>query len=364
MLFTYNFIEYPFGKIQAAIDELFCEIWCGNSTENFEECLNKNERVQELFNCMRFKCTTVGAQGAYTKGGKQFYDLAEVIHEKFKNISYVKKSELKSAYTISQNIEKCLDGRVVPLSKESIEESFPDGASDLEKFFKMLWEKRFWRNKVAKERYGDLQNHYKKFIESNNNGVCAYCGLDRFYNVDDKKREAYDHFLPLSKYYFSAVNLKNLTPMCHKCNSDFKKANDPLFKDANNRRKVVFPYLDDYTEILINIRFPQLDLSETKSEDLNIEFTSSISREYIESWDEIFNIKSRYANIIASESLEPLKDLANEVGDNMLLSDCTIQKLKNEEETLMKFKKNFLDVACIKSYRKSLENIKNSGLFP
>ena len=90
--------------------------------------------------------------------------------------------------------------------------------------------------------------HYKVIYDAAIAHVCPFCGTERF-DAPGAPREALDHYLAKSRYPFAAANLRNLVPMGHKCNSNYKRAVDVLY-DANGGRRVVFdPY--NHTNIYV-----------------------------------------------------------------------------------------------------------------
>ena len=90
--------------------------------------------------------------------------------------------------------------------------------------------------------------HYKAIYDAATDHVCPFCGTE-YFDAPGAPREALDHYLAKSRYPFAAANLRNLVPMGHKCNSNYKRAVDVLY-DANGGRRVVFdPY--NHTNICV-----------------------------------------------------------------------------------------------------------------
>jgi hypothetical protein len=83
--------------------------------------------------------------------------------------------------------------------------------------------------------------HYEAIYNAALAHVCPFCGTE-YFDAPGAPREALDHYLAKSRYPFAAANLRNLVPMGHKCNSNYKRAVDVLY-DANGVRRMVFdPY--------------------------------------------------------------------------------------------------------------------------
>lgn len=108
----------------------------------------------------------------------------------------------------------------------------------IEAFFSKLYSCGFFELAIVKENIGaDLKEHYKEFSSLNNMPCCPFCGLLPMDSEYDPTREAYDHYLPASKYPFNSVNLRNLAPACYKCNSQNKGAKDPCKMKLGSREK-------------------------------------------------------------------------------------------------------------------------------
>ena len=137
MLFTYVFITHPFGDMQTALDALFCEIWCKSSTISFEDSICKHDEVREFFDCMKYSTSKSSKKMEYTLTGKKFFKLASEIHQEFGKLADKDRNELMSKYQFSQDIEGCLEGPAVPLSKKKLNSKYPILGTKLEKLFKL-----------------------------------------------------------------------------------------------------------------------------------------------------------------------------------------------------------------------------------
>lgn len=150
---------------------------------------------------------------------------------------------------------------------------------------------------------GIRDRQYQKVYETMPARVCAFCGIEPLDSPAPQiPREALDHFLALSRYPFAGVNLRNLAPMGHKCNSSHKLAKDVIVNDAGGRRKCFDPYGGQFAKVvLINSR---PFLGQTKNlfvlPEWEIEFESP--EEETATWDTIFDIRTRYqANVLDVE---------------------------------------------------------------
>lgn len=138
---------------------------------------------------------------------------------------------------------------------------------------------------------GIRYRQYEHIHKSMKARVCPFCGMEEF-SAPLTPQEDFDHYLPRSIYPFAAVNLRNLAPMGHKCNSGYKGAKDILKTSAGVRRRAFDPYGE-----------PQVQLSLNESEISQLvdgPFVSAWhldmqpSTPEIETWDSVFCVRNRY----------------------------------------------------------------------
>lgn len=131
---------------------------------------------------------------------------------------------------------------------------------------------------------------YKHIYDSTLEHVCPFCGTE-YFDAPGASREALDHYLTKSKYPFAAVNLRNLVPMGHKCNSNYKLAED-ITRGANGVRRVAF---DPYSHVSLSVSLDQSDPYNGSSEyipDWDVQFFPNSPA--VATWDEVFSIRQRY----------------------------------------------------------------------
>jgi hypothetical protein len=124
--------------------------------------------------------------------------------------------------------------------------------------------------------------------------TCPFCGVELM-DAPGLPREDLDHYLPIAKYPFAGVNLRNLAPMGAKCNSSYKLQKDVLHDDLGHRRRCFDPYGERVGKISLresrmfagdvrdSFRLPAWEV-ELQSEQM----------EETETWDAVFRIKERY----------------------------------------------------------------------
>jgi hypothetical protein len=127
---------------------------------------------------------------------------------------------------------------------------------------------------------------------------CPFCGMERLEpHHPDIPRPDLDHYLAVSLYPFSGVNLRNLTPMGDRCNSSYKLAQDILYDQHRNRSPCYDPYGDITAEFSLagstilgtpdGVPVWNLHLGPTSPQTAN--------------WDRIFRIKLRLEQSLNAE---------------------------------------------------------------
>ncbi|TMO02436.1 hypothetical protein [Pseudoalteromonas sp. S558] len=124
--------------------------------------------------------------------------------------------------------------------------------------------------------------------------ICPFCGIERVMNPEETAQDQ-DHYLAKSIYPFCAANLRNLVPMCRCCNRDYKKNKDVI---DGGLRRAFDPYNSTPPEITLNPTMIVEDSSPIKF-DWNIDFLTNA--EEAETWDSVFDIRTRYKRDILNE---------------------------------------------------------------
>lgn len=139
---------------------------------------------------------------------------------------------------------------------------------------------------------------------------CPFCGIERFDAPHpDMPREALDHYLAISKYPIFGAHLRNLVPMCGKCNSRFKLAADMLEWPDGTARKCADPYAGQTVTIsLLNSR-PFGGTGNGNLPHWDIQFVPDV--EEFETWDAVFRIRFRYEhNVLNADYRDWVEDFA------------------------------------------------------
>ncbi|MBX8945338.1 HNH endonuclease [Lysinibacillus sp. K60] len=294
MLFGYKYISHSLEKVQEYIDFLFLEIWVKAEGEFDIEKLNDLPEFKDLLlDIQKGRVTNDYLLGPISR-----------IYNHFKNLSEKQLNDLRMGYIKNNSIEELcanVDG-YEPLTYKDIEGFNKDLAGELKTFFINLFEHVIHLSDV-KKKIGTINDHYKQLVGTNNIGICPFCGLNEIKGSFSSKREAYDHFLPKSTYAFNSINMKNLAPICHECNSSYKLAKNPLYsvdkaKSSKIRRKAFFPFTEEVIDISVNMELNSSNIENLQGNDIELNIQSQNFKEETETWKDIFGIEERYKDKI------------------------------------------------------------------
>ena len=132
--------------------------------------------------------------------------------------------------------------------------------------------------------------HYSVIYATAPEHMCPFCGTE-YFDAPGATREALDHYLTKSRYPFAAANLRNLVPMGHKCNSNYKHAID-IIRRADGSRRVAF---DPYNHVKIDVLLDDSDPFDGATEHTPkwvIRFDPETDA--VPTWDEVFSVRERY----------------------------------------------------------------------
>lgn len=203
-----------------------------------------------------------------------------------------------------------------------------------------------------------LGHYYDCFTNENNEGVCPFCGLMPIDGEFDPTRDAFDHYLPKSKYPFNSVNLKNLVPSCHKCNSDNKKDKDPLHNRNGDRRKAFFPFSDKHADIEVYVSILKKKWIDLKPEEINIKFGPTELIEELDTWKALYRIDQRYSTKCCSKN-------GGIHWINRVLNECQNYNLTPNEMLTAEIQSVSSNPWCESNFLKKafLEGCERAGLF-
>ncbi len=264
MLRLYKPITHDIFKLQPMLKHLVCSVWCvANAVDNCESKLHADFKVLYL------------AYGWLKTAVDEIYTLCLPL-------TADERKAIKEAFEANNKIEELCNGVVKPIYLDKLHKVVEEKMKPLlVDFYEDLLEKA----KVP----GTKKDYYEKLVDDNEFKDCPCCGLTYFELKDSDNREAFDHYLPKAHYPFASVNFQNLVPLCYKCNSDRKKAKDPIEKG----RKAYYPFSTAKHSIDIKVTIDHTkDLGKLERTDLKIEFTGD--KDNVETWDRLFASNERY----------------------------------------------------------------------
>lgn len=276
-------------KMQEYIDYIFNEVWCKAPGKEYDISLfDRHSDLRKVIEGFHF---------TEPRGAEFFIKGIQEIFRIFNSLSPADIFQLKTWYQSNNDIENLCrnDPAVTPSTYSNIKQMNLSLGTALNVFFTGLYSNDFLSLKVLADSIGEVGGHYKEFVKINRKGKCPYCGLQPIDGQHDHTREAYDHYLPKSKYPFSTINFKNLAPICGKCNSSGNKgAKDPLNDKDGRRRKAFYSYNVNTYDLEINITLSSNDIEKLTPQDITITFGPSSLEEELGTWNDLFNIEERY----------------------------------------------------------------------
>lgn len=201
------------------------------------------------------------------------------------SLTIIEKEKIEEAFDKNQNMKKMCEG-FRPIKYSELNQGF---AEQLRILYNYLYDDFFAldSNKLLKKQY------YEKFaiINIDSRAICPCCGIEKLEYSTSTIRDDFDHYFLKNEYPFMSILSDNLIPICKKCNQLFKRQ-----KDLGGYERVFYPFNS------ITIDFAIKYTGDT----IKIEHISFIVE--IESWDDIFNVKSRLFDIINNEKNDWLEN--------------------------------------------------------
>lgn len=328
--------------MQEFVEYIVVNVWCSD----------KKEFSMSLFDDMpELKDIIKSFADDSRKGIDYLYKPIKDIFQEFKKLRMSDRDKIKNGYYSNNNIEKLCHNvnNIVPLNYDDVKVIDENLSLQLKKFFNDLYDKVL-NLAIIKDKIGNIDEHYKLFVNENSKKVCAICGLASFFDSSLKYREAYDHYLPKSIYPFISVNFKNLVPICNKCNSYFKKAKDPLYDSNKNRRKAFYIYDDINPSITIKLHIMKKDLRNLDKDNIKIEIGSLEYKDEVETWNELFQIKDRYvAEYLNKDRISYWLEMIEDELNNYI-NDIDLEKVFNIAKKYPYNDMNFLKVPFWEEY--------------
>lgn len=302
-------------QLHVILEHLIVDVWCKADSKSCSAKMNAD--LKKLITYIYKNKKTFG------------YEIVR-IYILFKDISQADRDKISEAIKQAGQIDKLCDRTINPILLADLHNVVK---SCIKPLFKWCYEDLLDRKKVS----GDKLIFYKTLNGQNNFNYCPCCGLIDFedYAPENKVRESYDHYLPKSEYPLASVSFKNLVPLCYKCNSERKKAKNPI----ENTRKAYYPFSKNPENHSIDISTTfELGLDELNQfilEDVIVTLGGDLSKS--DTWDWLFAIKDRYASKMANNSKTFLRELKSRYRNKLKIDkNATYEDVLQEEIELFK----------------------------
>lgn len=166
----------------------------------------------------------------------------------------------------------------------------------IEKLFDDLYDQVLYQRDSFSNEYGTVRtDHYNPFrIHNAHISKCPFCKILPVRTEFSKERDQYDHYLPISKYPFSAVNFYNLIPTCERCNGLRIKGSKDLFVDVPGNS--FYPYADSVNNMEIAVEIDPKPILRESIITMTFDSPDPIDKE-IETWDHLYCTKQWYTDI-------------------------------------------------------------------
>lgn len=324
MLFPYQYVPHSMEKMQGYIDYIFHEVWCKAPGRDYdiEALFSSHVELKEIITAFHY---------SDDKGPAFFLTGLQEIFLLFQGLNATQISQLQNWYCANNNIEDLChnDPACTPATYDNIKALNEKLGEALKAFFTQLYSKEFLSIKALAAKIGSVGEHYKQFISVNNAGKCPFCGLSDMESEYSRVREAYDHYLPKSKYPFSSINFHNLVPACHKCNSGYKKAKDPIHDRKGMRRKAFYAYQGQPHQLEISLQIHSADLERLTRHEISIVFGPAHLVDELQTWNDLYEILDRYKDKCCSAEAKYWITQIFECGDEKTPADFLKARLES-----------------------------------
>lgn len=200
----------------------------------------------------------------------------------------------------SNQIEEICKGNIKPLRLRDI----PSDIRELVgKLFNDLYSQVLDGDPFSEHINSRLKDHFDAFRNYNSDiTLCPICGINELRIKLATLRDQYDHYLPLSIYPFSAVNFKNLVPVCAECNSLEVKGDTDIISVSTG--KLFYLYDENHKGIIISFQIIK-DSSNIDEIEWSLGFANPDGKtEEIDSWKYIYKIDIRYVGLVKGRILK------------------------------------------------------------
>ena len=231
------------------------------------------------------------------KMGKQLGDLYKL----FQRVSPEQMDMLQTAFINNNQIEKLCRNEINPLRFDDLEKEYEGDdewntlLNEIKTFCVDMYSKYVYL-KAFEDTYGTMDAYYKALVK--NDSMCHCCGIGSVLTKYNTPRDAFDHYLPKSKYPFISLNFRNLVPTCPHCNSSYKHEIDTLYDkkgEEEKRVKAFFPFgNDNHISVKISLA-KQYDKENVEDCGMKISFSCEGKDEELQTWRRVYKIDEQYS---------------------------------------------------------------------
>jgi len=171
-----------------------------------------------------------------------------------------------------------------------------------------------------------LREHFAFLFLKKNLKVCPICTLKNFEAADTnfEDREPYEHFLPKEKYPWFYLDMRNLIPICDKCNRK-KLTKDPLY-NSSGRRLSLFPYHNKIILLINSENFEAENIS------ITLESDDSEYQQSLNTIIELYDLKKRFEKTFEAYRTEWYGNIIYKLKQKNL---TVVEEIKNELELMI-----------------------------
>lgn len=294
MLFPYTYVPHQMERMHRFINFIFYQVWCrARQAGPYDLCLfDANPPLKEVMTAFAYDST---------EAGDRFSSQIQGIYQSFSKLSRADIAQFKRWYQGNNNLEKvCANDVSAHLVRYADIASVHKGlAEQLAAFFKSLYSQSLLDLAALRAKIGDIEDHYRTFVQTNNAGKCPFCGINDIFSEYHSKREAYDHYLPKALYPFNSINFRNLVPACHHCNSSYKTSKNPAYTPKDplgivKRRAVFYPFRTTAYIVDLQIVLHKADIDKLTPADITLQFGPAVVTQELDTWKDIYGIEERY----------------------------------------------------------------------
>ncbi|MDO9047890.1 MAG: hypothetical protein Q7U66_09155 [Methylobacter sp.] len=301
MLFPYKYVSHPIEKMQEYVDFIFNDVWC--KAPNSEYGIELFEENSDLKGIVEY-LWGYDLAGKPKKSAVFFLNGLNKIFNEFKGLNPSDIAQFKAWYASNNDIEKCCcnDAAIAPIRYDQLTVKFEKLTEELEEFFKNLYSHNFLALETIKNHIGTVSDHYSKFVQKNDEDICPFCGIMPLDGQYDPTRDAYDHYLPKSKYPFNSINFKNLPPACNTCNSKNKGAKDPI--NINGAaRKAFYPFTHTPYKLEFKVFFNPKNWNDYTPSEIMMSVGPTAYVNEISTWFDVYGIEDRYKALMCKKNV-------------------------------------------------------------